>query len=48
MERLSRYDSRTNEVIATTRLPGKVLDLEVSKNGDIAVAYEGGNRHTKF
>ncbi len=37
-----RYDSRTNEVIATTRLPGKVLDLEVSKNGDIAVAYEGG------
>ena len=37
-----RYDSQTNEVIATTRLPGKVLDLEVSKNGDIAVAYEGG------
>ncbi|MGB6300091.1 MAG: DUF4114 domain-containing protein [Rivularia sp. (in: cyanobacteria)] len=37
-----RYDSQTNEVVATTRLPGKVLDLEVSKNGDIAVAYEGG------
>ncbi|MEO0839917.1 MAG: hypothetical protein AAF063_13570 [Cyanobacteria bacterium J06643_5] len=37
-----RYDSRTNEVISTTVLPGKVLDLEVSKNGDIAVAYEGG------
>ncbi|MDY6901819.1 MAG: hypothetical protein SWZ49_27640 [Cyanobacteriota bacterium] len=37
-----RYDSRTNEVIATTVLPGKVLDLEVSKNGDIAVAYESG------
>jgi hypothetical protein len=37
-----RYDAKTNEVIAVTRLPGKVLDLEVSKNGDIAVAYEGG------
>ncbi len=37
-----RYDSRTNEVIATTHLPEKVLDLKVSKNGDIAVAYEGG------
>ena len=37
-----RYDSRTNEVVATTVLSGKVLDLEVSKNGDIAVAYEGG------
>ncbi|MEM1393682.1 MAG: hypothetical protein AAGG00_10385 [Cyanobacteria bacterium P01_H01_bin.150] len=37
-----RYDSRTNKVVATTVLPGKVLDLEVSKNGDIAVAYEGG------
>jgi hypothetical protein len=37
-----RYDSRTNQAVATTRLPGKVLDLEISKNGDIAVAYEGG------
>ena len=37
-----RYNSQTNQVIATTRLPGKVLDLEVSKNGDMAVAYEGG------
>ncbi len=37
-----RYNSQTNQVIATARLPGKVLDLEVSKNGDIAVAYEGG------
>ncbi|NJO28199.1 MAG: hypothetical protein HC874_12110 [Richelia sp. SL_2_1] len=37
-----RYDSRTNQAVATTRLPGKVLDLEVSKNGDIAVAYQGG------
>ncbi|WP_414621351.1 hypothetical protein [Calothrix sp. CCY 0018] len=37
-----RYNSQTNQVIATTRLPRKVLDLEVSKNGDIAVAYEGG------
>ena len=37
-----RYDSQTNQVVATTRLPGKVLDLEVSNNGDIAVAYEGG------
>ncbi|BAY82259.1 hypothetical protein NIES267_17380 [Calothrix parasitica NIES-267] len=37
-----RYDSRTNEVVATTVLPGEVLDLEVSKNGEIAVAYEGG------
>ncbi|MBV6625977.1 MAG: hypothetical protein KI793_24105 [Rivularia sp. (in: Bacteria)] len=37
-----RYDSQTNQAVATTRLPGKILDLEVSKNGDIAVAYEGG------
>ncbi|MEA5596940.1 hypothetical protein [Rivularia sp. UHCC 0363] len=37
-----RYDSRTNQAVAIARLPGKVLDLEVSKNGDIAVAYEGG------
>ncbi|MGB3636093.1 MAG: hypothetical protein WBA39_00650 [Rivularia sp. (in: cyanobacteria)] len=37
-----RYNAKTNEAVATTRLPGKVLDLEVSKNGDIAVAYEGG------
>ena len=37
-----RYDSQTNQAIATTRLPGRVLDLEVSNNGDIAVAYEGG------
>ncbi|MEM7553252.1 MAG: DUF4114 domain-containing protein [Cyanobacteria bacterium P01_A01_bin.84] len=37
-----RYDSQTNEVISTTKLPGKVLDLQVSDNGDIAVAYEGG------
>ncbi|MGD1874518.1 MAG: hypothetical protein ACFB02_15865, partial [Mastigocoleus sp.] len=37
-----RYDSQTNEVISTTQLPGKVLDLQVSDNGDIAVAYEGG------
>lgn len=37
-----RYDSRTNQAVATTRLPGKVVDLEVSKNGDIAVAYQGG------
>ena len=38
-----RYDSQTNQVISITRLPGKVLDLQVS-NGDsyIAVAYEGG------
>ncbi len=37
-----RYNAKTNEAVATSRLPGKVLDLEVSKNGDIAVAYEGG------
>ena len=37
-----RYDSRSNQAVATTRLPGKILDLEVSKNGNIAVAYEGG------
>ena len=37
-----RYDSETNQVVSSTRLPGKVVDLEVSKNGDIAVAYEGG------
>ncbi len=37
-----RYDSRSNQAVATTRLPGKVLDLEVSNNGNIAVAYEGG------
>ena len=37
-----RYDSQTNQAIATTNLPGRVLDLEVSNNGDIAVAYEGG------
>jgi len=37
-----RYDSQTNQVIGTTLLPGEVLDLEVSKNGYIAVAYEGG------
>ena len=37
-----RYDSQTNQAVATTRLPGRVLDLEVSNNGDIAVAYEGG------
>ncbi len=37
-----RYDSQTNQAIATTRLPGRVLDLEVSNNGYIAVAYEGG------
>ncbi|MGB3654599.1 MAG: hypothetical protein WBA41_25785, partial [Rivularia sp. (in: cyanobacteria)] len=37
-----RYNSQTNQVISTTLLPGKILDLEVSKNGDIAVAYEGG------
>ncbi len=37
-----RYNSQTNQVVTTTRLPGKILDLEVSKNGDIAVAYEGG------
>ena len=37
-----RYNAKTNEAVATTSLPGKVLDLEVSKNGDIAVAYEGG------
>ncbi|MEM6752324.1 MAG: hypothetical protein AAF630_05050 [Cyanobacteria bacterium P01_C01_bin.38] len=37
-----RYNAKTNEAVATTRLPGKVLDLEISKNGDIAVAYEGG------
>ncbi|MGF1676036.1 MAG: hypothetical protein ACFCUV_20480 [Rivularia sp. (in: cyanobacteria)] len=37
-----RYDSRTNQAVTTTRLPGKVLDLEVSKNGDIAVGYQGG------
>ena len=39
---LIRYDSQTNQVISTTRLPGNVVDVEVSKNGDIAVAYEGG------
>ncbi|MEO1433302.1 MAG: hypothetical protein AAFV71_30390, partial [Cyanobacteria bacterium J06633_8] len=37
-----RYDSQTNQAVATTHLPGKVIDLEVSNNGDIAVAYEGG------
>ena len=37
-----RYNAQTNEAVATTHLPGKILDLEVSKNGDIAVAYEGG------
>ncbi len=37
-----RYNAKTNEVVATTRLPGKVLDLEISNSGDIAVAYEGG------
>ncbi|BAY82260.1 hypothetical protein NIES267_17390 [Calothrix parasitica NIES-267] len=37
-----RYDSETNQVVSSTRLPGKIVDLEVSKNGDIAVAYEGG------
>ena len=37
-----RYDSQTNQAVTTTRLPGRVLDLEVSNNGDIAVAYEGG------
>ena len=37
-----RYDSQTNQAITTTLLPGRVLDLEVSNNGDIAVAYEGG------
>ncbi|MEB3215959.1 MAG: hypothetical protein VKN72_06850 [Nostocales cyanobacterium 94392] len=37
-----RYDSRTNQAVATTRLPGKIVDLEVSKNGDIAVGYQGG------
>ena len=39
---LIRYNSQTNQVVSTTRLPGKVVDLEISKNGDIAVAYEGG------
>ena len=37
-----RYDSQTNQAINTTRLPGRVLDLQVSNNGDLAVAYEGG------
>ncbi|KST69694.1 hypothetical protein [Mastigocoleus testarum] len=37
-----RYDSQTNQALATTLLPGRVIDLEVSNNGDIAVAYEGG------
>ncbi|MEM9923208.1 MAG: DUF4114 domain-containing protein [Cyanobacteria bacterium P01_D01_bin.50] len=36
------YDSQTNQAVTITRLPGIVWDLEVSKNGDIAVAYEGG------
>ncbi|MEO1378288.1 MAG: hypothetical protein AAFW70_29265, partial [Cyanobacteria bacterium J06635_10] len=36
------YDSQTNQAVTITRLPGIVSDLEVSKNGDIAVAYEGG------
>ncbi|MGD1910439.1 MAG: DUF4114 domain-containing protein, partial [Rivularia sp. (in: cyanobacteria)] len=36
------YDSQTNQALSITRLPGIVSDLEVSKNGDIAVAYEGG------
>lgn len=37
-----RYDSQTNQAITTTRLPGRVLDLEVSNNGVLAVAYESG------
>ncbi|MEM6752323.1 MAG: hypothetical protein AAF630_05045, partial [Cyanobacteria bacterium P01_C01_bin.38] len=37
-----RYNAQTNEAVATTRLPGRILDLEVSTNGDIAVAYQGG------
>ena len=36
------YDSQTNQALSITRLPGIVSDLEVSKKGDIAVAYEGG------
>ena len=37
-----RYDPQTNKPISKTNLPGRVIDAEVSKNGDIAVAFEGG------
>ena len=38
-----RYDSQTNRVLSSTRLPGQVRDLEVNpQTGEIAIAYGSG------
>lgn len=40
---LVRYDSQTNQVLSSTRLPGQVRDLEVNpQTGEIAIAYGSG------
>lgn len=40
---IMRYDSQTNQVLSSTRLPGQVQDLEVNpKTGEIAIAYGSG------
>ena len=38
-----RYDSQTNRVLSSTRLPGRVRDLEVNpQTGEIVIAYGSG------
>ncbi|MEM7725412.1 MAG: hypothetical protein AAF208_03455 [Cyanobacteria bacterium P01_A01_bin.45] len=37
-----RYDSQTNQVLSVTELPETVFDIQVSENGNVAVAYKGG------
>ncbi|MGB3295440.1 MAG: hypothetical protein WBB01_20850, partial [Phormidesmis sp.] len=40
---IMRYDSQTNRVLSSTRLPGQVQDLEVNpQTGEIAIAYGSG------